>query len=190
MTYRTTTDYGSWCNRVNDYSPGPNSDVLDYINGGDSDWQELLESSGALERIQSEYREAINEALPPSVSLAGNDFIGPYEPDDDEWDGFPTDEYGGLDIKAIVEEIDLGAIVDRNDPLDLEDIGRNELKSSAKDPAKAASKAMSRLGVKPFTYHPHPESGRPQALFLAGEVRAALAARPGKGVGGGRKASA
>jgi len=186
----TNRSYGTWCNRVNQYSTSPDSDVVDFINGGDSDWRELLEASGALERIRSEYRNAINDALPSSVALAGDEFIGPAFPADDEFDDYPTDEDGRLDIQAILEEVDLGEIVDRNDPLTLEAIGRDELKSTAADPAKAASKAMSRLGVKRFTYHPHPKSGRPQALFLAGEVRAALAARPGKGKGGGRKAAA
>jgi len=183
----TTTGYGTWTTRVHSLSNSPDSDILDFINGGDADWRELLEESGALERIQSEYVDAINDALPAGVFLVGTEFIGPYYEEDCDFDGYPTDEDGQLDIRAIVEKIDLGPIVDRNDPLTLEDIGRNELKSTAKEPEKAASKAMSRLGVKPFTYHPHPESGRPQALFLAGEVRAALAARPGKGVGGGRR---
>jgi hypothetical protein len=188
MSYRTTTSYGTWCNRVAPYSTSPDSDVVDYIGGGDRDWQELLDKSGALEQIQIEYREAINAALPPSISLCGDEFIGPAYPDDGEFDGYPTDEYGDeLDFKAMVEDIDLAAILERNEPLTLEDIGRDEMKSQAKEPAKVASKAMSRLGVKPFAYVPHPQSKRPQALYRAGEVRAALAARPGKGVGGGPK---
>lgn len=181
MTYRTTTSYGTWCNRVNTYSTSPESDVLDYINGGDNAWQELLEKSGALEEIQLEYRQAIDAVLPPSISLCGDEFIGPADPEDNEFDGYLTGEYGDLDFKAMVEDIDLGPIVERNEPLTLEDIGRWEMKSTAKDPAKAASKAMSRLGVKPFTYHPHPKSSRPQALYRAGDVREALAKRPGRG---------
>lgn len=177
----TTTSYGTWCNRVNQYSTSPDSDVLDYINGGDSDWQTLLDESGALEQIQREYRQAIENALPDDVSLCGDEFIGPAYPEDGEFDGYPTDEHGALDFAAMVEGIDLEEIVERNDPLTLEAIGRWELKSQAQNPAKAASKAMSRLGVKPFTYHPHPESGRPQALYRAGDVRNALGNRPGRG---------
>ena len=177
----TTTSYGTWCNQINQYSTSPDSDVLDYINGGDNAWQTLLDESGALKLIQSEYRDAINAALPPSISLCGDEFIGPYEPDDGEFDGYPVDEYGTLDLKALLEDIDLEPIVERNDPLTLEAIGRWELKSKAAIPAKAASKAMSRLGVKPFTYQPHPDSGRPQAIYLAGDVRQALASRPGRG---------
>lgn len=181
MSYTTTTSYGTWCNRVNQYSTSPDSDILDYINGGDSAWQELLDASGALAEIQREYRAAINEALPPSISLCGDEFIGPAYPEDGEFDGYPQDEFGGLDFAAMVEDIDLEPIVERNEPLTLEDIGRWELKSQAVQPAKAASKEMSRLGVKPFVYLPHPESKRPQALYRAGEVRAALAKRPGRG---------
>ncbi|MCF0086669.1 MULTISPECIES: hypothetical protein [unclassified Streptomyces] len=181
MAYRTTTSYGTWCNRVNPYSTSPDSDVLDYINGGDNAWQTLLDASGALERIQSEYRDAINAALPDSVTLAGDEFIGPYEPDDGEFDAYPTDDEGRLDFAAIVEDIDLEPIVDRNDPLTLDEIGRELLKSQAKEPAKAASRAMSRAGVKPFTYVPNPESGQPQAIYLRGAVVQALAARTGRG---------
>ncbi|MFD4547235.1 hypothetical protein [Streptomyces sp. NPDC058466] len=180
MSYTTTTSYGTWCNQVSPYSTSPDVDVLDYINGGDNDWQTLLDESGALERIQSEYRDAINEALPPSISLCGDEFIGPAYPEDDEFDGYPTDDYGSLDLKALLEDIDLGPIVERNDPLTLEAIGRWELKSKAANPAKAAAAAMSRLGLKPFTYVPS-AAGRPQAVYLAGAVREALAQRPGRG---------
>lgn len=175
----TTTSYGTWCNRVNTYSTSPDADVLDYINGGDNDWQQLLEASGLLKNIQGEYRDAINDALPPYVSLCGDEFIGPADPDD-EFDGYPVDEHGALDFKAMVEGIDLAAIVERNEPVTLEHIGRWILKSKAASPAKAASAAMSRLGLKPFTYVPS-ESGRPQAIYVESDVKAALAKRPGRG---------
>jgi len=181
MAYRTTTSYGTWCNRVNTFSLSPDSDVLDYINGGDDEWRERLETSGALDEIKREYRQAIEDALPPSVSLCGDEFIGPAEIEDGEFDEYATDQEGFLDFAALVEDIDLEPIVDRNDPLTLEDIGRWELKSQAKQPAKAAAAAMSRLGVKPFTYLPHPESQRPQALYRKGDVTRALAERPGRG---------
>jgi hypothetical protein len=177
MSYTTTT-YGTWCNKINQFSTSPDSDVLDYINGGDTDWQERLHASGAVALIQSEYRDAINAALPDSVALSGDEFIGPADPDDDEFEGYPTDEYGALDIAALVEDIDLEPIVDRNDPLTLEEIGRWEMQSKAKEPAKVASMAMKRAGLKPHIYLPHPESNRPQAIFLKGAVIKALADRP------------
>lgn len=183
MTYRTTTSYGTWCNQVSPYSTSPDADVLDYINGGDSDWQELLEASGALALIQSEYRDAINAALPDSVSLCGDEFIGPAYPEDGEFDGYPQDEDGALDLKAIIEglELDLGDLFWRHTLYTLDAIGRELLESKAKDPAKVAAAAMSRLGLKPFAYRPHPDSGRPQAWYRVGDVRDALAARPGQG---------
>lgn len=177
----TTTSYGTWCNRVNTYSLNPDFDIVDYIGGGDSDWRELIEESGALDRMIAAYRNAIEEALPPGISLCGDEFIGPAYPDDDEFDGYPTDDFGNLDFKAMVEDIDVQAIVEYYEPVTLEDIGRHQLKSNSANPAKRASTAMSRLGLKPFAYRPHPESGRPQALFLSGEVTKALAARPGRG---------
>lgn len=180
------TSYGTWTNRINTFSTSPDADVLDFINGGDDDWRELLEKSGALDEIKSAYRDAIEQALPAGVSLCGDEFIGPAHPEDDEFEGYPVDEDGRLDFAACVEDIDLAQIVERHDPLTLEDIGRDELKSTAKDPSKAASKAMSRLGVKAFYYGPNPDSGRPQSYFRAGEVRDTLTARPGKGNRGER----
>ncbi|MEU1134961.1 hypothetical protein ABZ383_34750 [Streptomyces sp. NPDC005900] len=182
----TTTSYGTWCNQVNTYSTSPDADVDDYIGGGPDDWRTLLEESGALERIKSEYRAAINAALPGDVALCGDEFIGPWEPEEGEFDGYPQDEDGTLDFAAMVEDIDLAEIVERNEPLTLEDIGRDELKSTAVNPAKTASGVLAKLKPelrpKPIAYLPHPQSRRPQAIYLAGEVRAALAARPGRGV--------
>ncbi|RZU28220.1 hypothetical protein EV284_6386 [Streptomyces sp. BK022] len=116
MAYRPNTSYGTWCNQVNTYSTSPDADVLDYVNGGPNDWQNMLESTGALAKIQADYRAAINEALPPAISLCGDEFIGPWQPDDDEFDGYPVDEIGALDFKAMVEDIDLEPIVERHDP--------------------------------------------------------------------------
>ncbi|MFJ2110575.1 hypothetical protein ACIOEX_01380 [Streptomyces sp. NPDC087850] len=177
----TNSSYGTWTNRVNTFSTSPDADVLDYINGGDSDWQELLERTGALARIQSEYRAAIEAALPAGVSLCGDEFIGPAEPDDGEFDDYPQDEFGGLDFAAMAEDIDLAPIVERNEPITLEEIGRDYLESKAKNPANTGSKMMSRLKKKPFVYLPHPDSGRPLAYYLTGEVQDALAQRPGPG---------
>ncbi|MFE4857400.1 hypothetical protein [Streptomyces sp. NPDC056670] len=176
-----TTGYGSWCNRVSQYSTSPEADIRDFINGGDNAWQIMLEESGALEEIQDAYRRAIDAVLPPSVSLCGNDFLGPADPADDEWAGYPTDETGALAFEELITDIDLGEIVDRYDPYTLEQIGRELLGSKAKNPAKSASGVVSKLGLKPFTYYRDPDSKRPQALYYAGVVREALAKRPGQG---------
>jgi hypothetical protein len=105
----TTTDFGSWTNHGDRYELTVESTVLNFIGGGDSDWRERVETSGAFDRMVSDYRDAIQAALPEGVFLTGNEFIGPYSADDYTWDG-------ELDIHAIVESIDLGAIVDANDP--------------------------------------------------------------------------
>jgi len=111
-----TTSYGTWCNRVNTYSTSPDAEVLGVINGGDADWRERLETTGALDAMKAAYRTAIDAALPPSISLCGNEFIGPAHPDDDEFDGYPTDEAGFLDFKTMLADIDLNAIVEKYDP--------------------------------------------------------------------------
>ncbi|MEW1565757.1 hypothetical protein AB0454_22560 [Streptomyces sp. NPDC093509] len=181
MSYTTTTSYGTWCNLVNQYSTSPDSDVLDYINGGDNDWQQLLEASGALDAIKSDYRAAIQAALPAGVSLCGDEFIGPAHPDDDEWDGYPVDDLGSVDIAACVEDIDLQEIVERNEVITLEEIGRFKLGSKAQNPSSAASQAMRRLGVKPIARCQIDGEGQVIAVFRAAEVDKALASRPGRG---------
>lgn len=112
----TTTSYGTWCNRVNQYSTSPDTDILDYINNGDADWRERLETTGARRRMQEAYRAAIEKALPPDVSLCGDEFIGPAHPEPGEFDGYPRNEFGALDFKAMVADIDVAAIVERHDP--------------------------------------------------------------------------
>jgi hypothetical protein len=45
----------------------------------------------------------------------------------------------------------------------------------------SARRTLSRWEVKAVGYQPHPVSGRPSGRYLAEEVRAAHAARPGQG---------
>lgn len=111
----TTTSYGTWCNRVNTFSTSPESDIADYLGGGDREWCERMETSGAVDAIATDYRAAINAALPDDVSLCGEEFIGPAHPEDDEFKGYPVDEHGSLDFKSAIEEIDLAAIVEKHD---------------------------------------------------------------------------
>ncbi|MFI5814937.1 hypothetical protein ACIA7S_28760 [Streptomyces sp. NPDC051643] len=112
----TTTSYGTWGNRVAALSDSPDADVNDYVGTGAPEWREALEASGALDQIKSDYRAAINAALPADISLCGKEFIGPTQPEAGEFDGYPRDENGFLDFAAMVEDIDLAAIVDRHDP--------------------------------------------------------------------------
>lgn len=174
MNYAPNTSYGTWCTQVDRYSISVESSVNDAFGDfGPDDYD--------FDTIVDEYREAINAALPQSVALSGDEFLGPYYEKDQDFDDYPTDEDGSLDIKAIVEDIDLWEIIERNEWLTLDQIGQELLESKAKDPAKAASRALGRLDGLKATYRPHPNSGRPQAVYRRGQVKAALGKRPGQG---------
>lgn len=116
LTMTTTTEYGTWNNHGDDTSLTVETTVFDYIANGDSEWADRCNTSGALENMVAAYRAAINAALPGSVSLAGNDFYGPYYEADQHFDGYPANEDGGLDIAAIIQGVDLGEIVAEHDP--------------------------------------------------------------------------
>jgi hypothetical protein len=165
----TTTSYGTWCNRVSPYSTSPESDILDFINGGDSEWRRRVEETGAFERIADQYRAAINDALPANVSLCGDEFIGPYYDKDCDWEG-------ELDIAEIVQAVDLGTIVEHWDP-DVEWTRDETAQQIGVDP-ESVTKILSRWGVQPVRRAP----GRGgQSIFNAYEVRVAQGARPGQG---------
>jgi hypothetical protein len=172
----TTTSYGTWSSRVNTYESSPEDGINAYL--GDADPADY-----DMDAVYAAYRQAIEDALPADVSLCGNEFIGPAHPEEGEFDDHPADEDGSLDIGAIIEDLDFdtAAAFERYELYTLDSIGRWILESQAKDPAKAAAAAMSRLGLKPFAYRPHPDSGRAQAWYRVGDVRDALAARPGQG---------
>lgn len=65
-----------------------------------------------LDAFAAAYREAIDDALPPTVRLMGNMFVGVLG---GPWDGYPTCEDGTLDVKAIVDGIDYWAMAARFD---------------------------------------------------------------------------
>jgi len=161
----TTTSYGTWHNHQ-----GHELNIESSVTVALGDYSDDHDVAA----IAREWHDAINEALPDGVSLVGNQFIGPADPAECTWEG-------ELDIAEAIEEVDFWAIAERHQLLTLEDIGRDLMKSKAKEPAKAASKTMSRLGVKPTGYRPHPDSGRPQAVFRSADVEAALKGRPGRG---------
>lgn len=103
----TTTSYGTWCNRIESLSLSVENTVADYLGDFVDDYD--------FDGVVAEYRGAINDALPDSVILSGNEFIGPYYDADQDFDGYPTDEGGFLDLKAIVDGIDLDEIAARHD---------------------------------------------------------------------------
>lgn len=116
----TTRDYGSWGQKVPSEGITLESGVADALNGEYTDAEEWA--------IIAAYRDAINAALPDSVSLCGNQFYGPHgEPDYLDGDyplcdsrGEPAGDappwadradYQCLDIAAIVASVDFWAIV-------------------------------------------------------------------------------
>ncbi|WP_405149414.1 hypothetical protein OG589_14440 [Sphaerisporangium sp. NBC_01403] len=103
----TTTTFGTWNNRVQDGELTVEQSV--YVALGD------YADDYDLDAVAADYRAAINDALPSSVSLCGDEFIGPYYAEDRDFDGYPTDEDDRLDIKAIVEGIDFWAIAAEHD---------------------------------------------------------------------------
>lgn len=111
-----TTEYGTWNNYGDKGNETVEASIIDAINGGEADWCERVETTGALGRMAAAYRSAINDALPEGVVLFGNEFIGPYAPAAGQFDGYPADEDGDLDIHAIVEGIDLASIIEQHDP--------------------------------------------------------------------------
>lgn len=105
-----TTEFGSWANHGDEWNVSVEASIADAINGGDNDWQERMETSGALDRIASDYRDAVNDALPYGIWLTGNEFIGLHQSDPD-----CTDEILEFDISAAVKEIDLMEIIQKHD---------------------------------------------------------------------------
>lgn len=104
----TTTTYGTWVSQIDTYSLDPGASIYQALESAPADWFQRMQDSGALTAIETEYRAAINDALPAGVSLHGDEFIGPAYETDQSWDG-------DLDIRAIVEQVDLWAIIERYD---------------------------------------------------------------------------
>ena len=101
-----TTSYGTWNNRIDAYALTVEQSVVEALGDFADEYD--------VEALADAWRQAINEALPSGVALTGDEFIGPWEAGDD-FDGYPTDEFGGLDIAAIVQSIDLWKIAERYD---------------------------------------------------------------------------
>lgn len=104
----TTTSYGTWNNHGDAYALTVEASVAEALGGAPNEWCERMENSGAIAKIVSEYRAAIEAALPPSVSLCGDEFIGPAYEADVDWDG-------ELDLTARIEKINLFEIVEHHD---------------------------------------------------------------------------
>jgi len=79
--------------------------VSDYLSGGGVEFGERCSATGSYARMVDGYRDAINEAFPEGISLNGDVVYGPADTD-----------IALETLREIVEEIDLGAIVERHDP--------------------------------------------------------------------------
>ncbi|MBD3004675.1 hypothetical protein [Streptomyces sp. 5-10] len=118
------TSYGTWCSRVDEFGTSPDGDVAAYVGSADPEWRDRIQANGMYAQMCAAYRDAIEARLPASVSLRGNEFIGPAHPEPGEFDGYPLNEFGSLDIGACIkgerdeEKIDVAAIVDHFDPDD------------------------------------------------------------------------
>jgi hypothetical protein len=65
-----TRSYGNWTNRVSPYNSTLEAEVAQALDTYEPS-EELLDA------VCAAYRAAINAALPPGVSLCGNEFYGP-----------------------------------------------------------------------------------------------------------------
>ena len=102
----TTTSYGTWVNHTIGSAMTLESEVHEALMDADCTDEQI-------EAVADAYRDAINAALPDSVSLCGNQFYGNAYPQDctDQAD-YPHDENGRLDIAAIIESVDFWAIAE------------------------------------------------------------------------------
>lgn len=167
----TTTGYGSWYN-----VQGHELTVASTVSTSLGDYPDDYNADA----IEDEYRAAIQAALPEGVWLTGEEFIGPYHDADKNFDGYPADDYGDLDLKAIVESVDLMEIVERHEWIDIDEVAAR-LGYKGEKPSATARKTLARWGVEKVATRPHPESSRPQHLYNAREVEAAIKNRPGQG---------
>lgn len=127
----TTTSYGTWNNHGDQCNVTVGASIADAISGGDADWRERMGSSGALDRIEADYRAAIDEALPDGVQLCGEEFYGPYDTDqaiEQQMAAFEDDEdpirsvIEGVDLQAIIEAHDVDAVPAGDVPVPAEDM--------------------------------------------------------------------
>lgn len=107
-----TCSYSTWNHRVDKYSLTLEQCVTNaLILSAQSPRSEY--SDEEINAVIDAYRDAINAALPDSVSLCGDQFYGPYIPAVGEFYGYPHDSDGDLDIGEIVAQIDFWAIVEQ-----------------------------------------------------------------------------
>lgn len=104
---RIITSYGSFYNHTQSLSVSDS--VADIVGEFSSEYD--------VKAIEIDYRDAINNTLPSSISLIGEEFIGPACPYEGEFAGRTLLDNGRPDIGLIVASIDIWSIVDRHEYL-------------------------------------------------------------------------
>ncbi|GAB7053208.1 hypothetical protein [Catenuloplanes indicus] len=97
----TTTSYGTWANHGDGeltLEAGVATSLGEYANDYD------------LDALTTAYRDAINDALPDSISLAGSDFYGPAYDTDRDFTGEPADA-----IREAIASVDFWSLAAKYD---------------------------------------------------------------------------
>ncbi|WP_280470669.1 hypothetical protein [Nocardia farcinica] len=102
----TTTIIGTWTNRVHTYSLTIGQWITDALGEVALDFD--------IDAIEADFRAEFADALPAGVRLCGEEFIADVDYTFDPAE-YPTDENGGLDLKAIADSIDFWEIASRHD---------------------------------------------------------------------------
>lgn len=129
--------------------------------------------------------DAIHAYLEQLIQDDGEDVVildrRPVDPGLLESNPNDRDVYWWLTISDDAAEAIRGAVEAEHPELWTIDQVAEHFGSQAADPGKSASRTLNRLGVRAREYRAHPESGRPQAVYSALEVREAKQKRPGRG---------
>lgn len=108
----TNTSYGSWHKAAGSSSLTLKGDVRDALLAG-VDFNDYSDEQIGV--VADAYRAAINEALPDTVSLCGDEFYGPYIGwgRSDHFSGYPMTEDDHLDIAGVVQGVDFWGVVEK-----------------------------------------------------------------------------
>jgi hypothetical protein len=90
----TTTSYGTWVNAGDRYALTVEQTIQEAFGGWGTEGFDV-------DAIVRDYRAAINEALPNGITLAGEEFLGPWP-------------RVAVDIAACVAGVDLWPIIERH----------------------------------------------------------------------------
>lgn len=85
--------------------------MADLIGGGDADWRQRMEDSGATDAIAVDIRDMVAKALPDGVWITGDEFLITVDPDMGGF-GYDADE---VNIREIIEGLDFAALVEVHD---------------------------------------------------------------------------